>query len=173
MKMAWRDLFTYSFISPPPFHLLLSLSNCTVEGPWYRGIGRDGHTPLKYTQKHTAKNSLSNQHQWLFFLLPVFHRSFSLVIHKSAKCPFQAAHKHPHRSLKMPPHSEARAVVGSEPTAVQLPTVRKWWMSGWMCTLVCQARPMDFGLRCPSELPRLWSRGVNVNGIYLYGLKMP
>lgn len=125
----------YLFIYIPPFPPLLSLSNCTVEGPWYRGIGRFGYTPLKYTQKHTAKNTHSNQHQQLLFHRPVFHRSFSLVIHKSAKCPFQAAHKHPHRSPKMPPHTEAKAVDGSEPTAVQLPTVRKWWMSELMCTL--------------------------------------
>lgn len=32
---------------------------------------------------------------------PLFHKSFSLVIHKSAKCPFQAVHKHRHRSSKM------------------------------------------------------------------------
>lgn len=36
---------------------------------------------------------------------------------------------------------------------------------------VCQARPMDFGLRCPSEVARFLSRGVNVNVIYLYDLK--
>lgn len=55
MKMDWRDLFTYSFISP--LHLLLSLSNSTVEGPRYRGIGRDGYTPL-HTQKHTLLKTL-------------------------------------------------------------------------------------------------------------------
>lgn len=113
-------LFIYIFL-PPPQPVPVK------EGPRYHGIGRDGHTPLKYTAKQNAFQSTS--------MTPPPPRSFSLVIHKSAKCPFQAAHKHPHRSPKMPPHSEARAVDGSEPTAARLPTVRKWWMSEWMCTL--------------------------------------
>lgn len=136
MKIAWRDLFTYSSISPPPpppplVPVKLHCGRSLI--PW----DKDGRThPFQIqTKTQLPKNSLFNQHQWLFSLLHLFHRSFSLVIHKSAKCPFQAAHKHPHRSSKMPPHSEARAADGSEPTAVQLPTVRKWWMSEWMCIL--------------------------------------
>lgn len=85
MKMAGRDLFTYSFISPPPqpppapdkLHCGRSLIS------W---VGWDGHTPLKYKQKtkktpHAAKNTLSNQHQQLFpsSLFSIDHLALSSI----------------------------------------------------------------------------------------------
>lgn len=119
MKMAWRDLFIYSFRSIPS-----STATCPCQISY-------GRTQLKLSSHTHTQNSpqktLYSQKGFFFSFLPAFHRSFSLVIHKSVKCPFQAAHKHPHTSSKMPPYSEAR--VARESTVVQLPTVREWWMS--------------------------------------------
>lgn len=60
-------------------------------------------------------------------------------------------------------HSEARAVDGHEPTAVQPTAVQtfitKWWMSEPMCTL--QSASLAFGYRgVKNELARCWSRGL-------------
>lgn len=112
MKMAWRDLFIYSFIEPPP--------------PPYQNVlqERRGWT---YPSENTHCQTLSFQSTSMIAsfpcALPVFHRSFSFVIHKSTKCPFQDAHKHHHRFSKMPRHSEARAADGGEPTVVCLAAV--------------------------------------------------
>lgn len=124
--LTWPS-YLFIYIPPTP-HVPVKLhcGRSLILWDWY------GWTHPSNT--HTVKNTLSNQHEWLFFYFPVFHRSFSLVIHKSAKCPFQAAHKHL-IDLQKCHHTEARVVDGSEPTAVQLPTVSKWWMSKWMCTL--------------------------------------
>lgn len=125
--MAWHDLFIYSFIFPPlpsPFPVKLH-----HERPALILVDWEGWThPRWNTRKHTLPQSTS-----VSISLAVFHTSFGFVVHKSAKCPFQAAHKHPHRSPKMPPNSEARAIDGGEPTEVQLPTARKWWMSEREC----------------------------------------
>lgn len=159
MKMAWRDLFTYSFISLPPHPPVLVKLHCGQSLiPW----NWEGQTQLSqiHTKTHTAKNRLSSQHQWHFFLLLVFNRSFSLVIHKSSKCPFQAAHKHPHRSPKMP--LCGKSCWWSWAHSDSAPYSHKWWISKWMSTLQ-SARQGQFwasGLRCPSELARCWSRGV-------------
>lgn len=117
MKMAWRDLFIYSFISP-------STSSCPCQIALWKvpdtvGLGKM-ETPLPITHKntHSAKNILSNQHQRLFFSLSIFHWSFRPDVYKSAKCPFQAARKY------LIDHQTCQHV--------QLPTVRKWWMSEWM-----------------------------------------
>lgn len=112
-----------------PFYLFIYIPLSASSCPWQMAlwkvpdiVGWVGWTYPSQIQKKTKKKQHTHTLPKTLFpininnslSLPVFHRSFSLVIHKSAKCPFQAAHKHPHRSPKMPPHSEARAVDGSE-----------------------------------------------------------
>lgn len=134
MKMGLTWPFYLLIYTPhPSTKSTCSCQTACVTGLSYHGTGWDGHTRLKHTHARTHAPFPINTSDYPPPFL--FYRSFSLVIHKSAKCPFQAAHKHPHRSPKMPPHSEARAVDGSEPTAAGLLTGGKWWMSEGADTL--------------------------------------
>lgn len=132
--------------------------------------GEDGqHSPLK---THTAKHSLSSQHQWfppspVCSLFSIDHLALSSINLQNAlfkmlintTIDFQKCHDTLRQDLLM--------VVSPQWCAsLQL---GKWWMSESMCTLpVCQARPMDFGWRCRMEQSRCWSSGVNVNVMYLH-----
>jgi len=92
----------YLFIPHPPPPIPPPPVNHTVQGSQILWDGEG------WTSPHTVRNTLSNA-QWLLLSVPVFHRSFGPVIHKSSKCPFQAAHKHIidlqkcHRTLRREP----------------------------------------------------------------------
>lgn len=106
---------TFLFIhSYPPFHILLSLvilycrrSQTSWEWEGWTHSSKI-HTKNTHYQTHSFQSTSTPPPP------PIFHRSFSIDIHKSAKCPFQVAHKHPHRSPKMPPHSELLVVVSPQ-----------------------------------------------------------
>lgn len=56
----WFDMtFLFIHLYLPPSTSNLSLSNCTIEGSRYHGIGKDGHTPLKHTAKQKPFQSTS------------------------------------------------------------------------------------------------------------------
>lgn len=118
----WLDVTFLLIHLYPSLHILLSLSNCTVEGRWYHGIGRDRHTSLKYTQKHTLPKTIfpvNINDTFSSSLFSIDHLALSSINLQNAlfkllintlidlqKC-----------------HSVAKAVDGHKPTAVQLPTV--------------------------------------------------
>lgn len=126
----------YLFIyTPHPLHLLLSLSNCTVEGPWYRGIRMEGHTPFKFKQKNNCQKtvfSININDSFPSSICSIDHLALSSINLQNALFKLLI---NTLIDLQKCHHTEARAADGSEPTAVQLPTVRKWWMSEWMCIL--------------------------------------
>lgn len=121
MKIAWHDLFTYSFISLPSHPVKLHHGQLLIS--WR-------NTP-QYRHKHTAKSICSSQHQWLFVFLSVYNRSSNPAIHLSTNCPF-----HPYTLIVLQKcHSEAKAIDGHEPTEGQLQSISNETVTKWMCAL--------------------------------------
>lgn len=156
MKMAWHDLFIYSFkpyISTLPL-LAYCMWNCTMEGAWY--YSKYIHTPklfFKSTSTTLSLPSLFSIDHLVLSSINLQNALFKLLI--NTLIDLQKCH-----------HLEESAVDGSDPIPVQFPSVQKWWMREQMYTTACKAKVMDFGWRCQSELANLLFNMVNTNDIY-------
>lgn len=135
MKIAWRDLFTYSSIPPNP-----STSSCPCQTALWKVPDTVGwgwkDTPLSNSNKKNNCQktvfSININDSFPSSICSIDHLALSSINLQNALFKLLI---NTLIDLQKCHHTEARAADGSEPTAVQLPTVRKWWMSEWMCIL--------------------------------------
>lgn len=114
-------------------------------------IGRDGHTPVKHTKKPTVKQTLSNQHQWLFpaFLFSIDHLALSSINLQNALfkllintlIDLQKCHRTPRQEplMVVSPQQSGSDECQNECVHYSLPS-----------------RADGFGLKCPSEQAKWW-----------------
>lgn len=128
MKMAWHDLFIYSFKTPAPSSFCPCHKGCVCVSVEVVGVG--GGAVSNTHRKHFFLININDS--FLYSLFSIDHLALSSINLQNALFKLLI---NTLIDLQKCHHSEARAADGSEPTVVQFPTVREWWMLEWMCTL--------------------------------------